>query len=78
MWLSVHCDLWTCVQLAEVEDQLFAKRVEMGGIHGPLEHRLKLMKRRDHLEKRENQVETYFSRRFDGYYAVAVLRNLVG
>jgi len=50
--------LAVCVvcQLAEVDEQLLAKRIEMGGIYGPLEHRLKLMKKRDHLERRENVV----------------------
>ena len=43
-------------QLAEVEDQLFVKRQEMGGIYGPLDHRLRLMKRRDQLERKENVV----------------------
>jgi len=33
-----------------------AKRIEMGGIYGPLQQRLRLMKRRDHLEKTENSV----------------------
>jgi len=48
---------WVIVwQLAEVDDQLFTKRKEMGGIYGPLDHRLRLMKRRDHLERKENQV----------------------
>ena len=51
----MHCG-WSVYQLAEVEEQLFAKRIEMGGIFGPLEHRLKLMKRRDHLERKENVV----------------------
>jgi len=42
--------------LAEVEQQLLAKRIEMGGIFGPLDQRLKLMKRRDHLLRKENVV----------------------
>jgi len=46
-------------QLAEVDEKLLAKRIEMGGIYGPLEHRLKLMKRRDHLERRENVVRQH-------------------
>jgi len=43
-------------QLVQIEDKLLTRRKEMGGIYGPLEHRLKLMKRRDHLERKENVV----------------------
>ena len=43
-------------QLSEVEQQLLEKRIEMGGIYGPLHHRLKLMKRREQLERKENMV----------------------
>jgi len=50
------------IQLDEVDAQLLAKRIEMGGIYGPLHHRLKLMRRRDQLQKKENVVCTIMGR----------------
>jgi len=55
---QVRVNVCVCAvtQLVEVEEQLLAKRIEMGGINGPLHHRLRLIKRRDQLERKEHVV----------------------